>query len=105
MSDIYDRTRLLVAKREDEDSTMIVAAMPESTWEIIPPEEWDELMRKRAREFFDDDWTAYDYMEIVVTILQSELLAIFKAREIRPSCVEAAVDQPKMAGEDPGHGT
>ena len=85
MTDYYmDQTRLVVAKREDEKYPLIIAAMPQSTWEIIPVEEWDEWKRERARAFLDDDWTAYDYIEVVITIPTSRLAAMFNAREIVP---------------------
>jgi hypothetical protein len=92
MSDMYDKTRLLVAKREDEDYPMVIAAMAETTWEIIPVEDWDEWKRKRAEEYFDSDWTAYDYIEVVITIPNADLLAMFMAREITPASVEVASD-------------
>ena len=87
-----DKTRLLVAKREDEDSPMVIGAMPQSTWEIIPPEDWDAWKRKTAEQFFDADWTAYDYIEVVITIPVGQLAAMFDAREIAPMSVERGED-------------
>lgn len=92
MTDYYDKTRLVVAKREDERYPMVIAAFPESTWEVIPPEEWDAKKRKWAEEFFDADWPLYDYIEVIVTISNAELAAMFAAREITPVAVERADD-------------
>lgn len=92
MADYMDKTRLLVAKREDERFPMIVAAMPETTWEIIPPDEWDEWKRKAGERMFDRDWTAYDYIEVVITIPSAQLAELFEAREITPTSVEVATD-------------
>lgn len=92
MPDFYDKTRLLVAKREDERYPMIIGAMPESTWEVIPPEDWDQWRRKRGEEHFSDDWTAYDYIEVIVTIPNAQLAAMFDARQIEPTSVEVAND-------------
>jgi hypothetical protein len=88
VSDYLDKTRLLVAKREDEKYPLVIAAMPESTWEVIPPEDWDVWKRKRGEEMFDRDWTAYDYIEVIVTIPNAQLAAMFDAREITPVAVE-----------------
>lgn len=90
MPDIYDKTRLLVAKRFDENYPMIIGAMTESTWEILPVEDWDEWKRKRAMEYFDADWTEYEYVEVIVTIPNSQLADLFSAREITPASVEKA---------------
>lgn len=92
MANYLDKTRLLVAKREDEQYPMVIAAMPQSTWEIIPPEDWDAWKRKRGEEMFDRDWTAYDYIEVIVTIPNKDLAAMFEAREIVPAGVEVATD-------------
>ena len=88
MNDYYDKTRLIVAKREDEEVPMVIAAMPQTTWEVIPVDEWDEWKRKRAEAFFDADWTAYDYIEVVVTIPWQQLAELFNAREVTPVSVE-----------------
>lgn len=85
-----DKTRLLVAKREDESYPMVIAAMPQSTWEIIPPEEWDAWKRKRGEEMFSDDWTAYDYIEVIATIPNAQLAALFAAQNIVLTAVELA---------------
>jgi hypothetical protein len=90
MSDIYDKTRLVVAKRHDEKYPMVVAAMSESTWEIFDPEEWDRWRNKRAQEYFDADWTEYEYIEVVVTIPSADLAALFDAREMTPTSVRRA---------------
>jgi len=92
MSDYLDKTRLLVAKREDEKWPMVIGAMPQSTWEIIPPEDWDEWKRKTAEKFFDADWTAYDFIEVVITIPSEQLAALFDAREIAPTTIEKGED-------------
>lgn len=94
MSDYLDKTRLLVAKREDEDYPLVIAAMPESTWEVIPPEDWDAWKRKRGEEMFDRDWTAYDYIEVIVTIPNAFLASMFAAREVVPTSVVKAEDDP-----------
>ncbi len=85
-----DKTRLLVAKREDEECPLVIAAMPNSTWEVMHPEEWDRWKREQAAAAFDDDWTAYDYIEVVITIAVGQLASMFSAREIEPRKVEAA---------------
>lgn len=90
MTDYLDKTYLLVAKREDEHYPMVIGAMPFSTWEIIAPDEWDAWKRKRGKEAFSDDWTAYDYVEVIVTIPNAQLAALFAAREITPSAIAIA---------------
>lgn len=92
MASYNDKTRLLVAKREDETTPMIIGAFPMSTWEIIPPEEYDELKRTQAEQFFNDDWTLYDYIEVVVTIPCEQLEAMFEAREVVPTAMEKGED-------------
>lgn len=90
MSDLYEKTRLVVARRVDERYPMVVGACAESTWEVIPPDEWDKLKREMAQKWLDQDWTAYDYVEVVVTIPCAQLNQLFDAREIRPTTVERA---------------
>lgn len=92
MSNLYDKTRLLVAKREDEDLPMVIAAMPESTWEIIPVEDWDRWKREAGERAFDADWTAYDYIEVVMSFPVERLAEMFRAREIEPVSVTPADD-------------
>jgi hypothetical protein len=91
MNDYFDRTRILIAKRQDEEHPMVIACMPESTWEIISIEEWDEWKRNQAQEFFSSDWTSYDYVEAVITIPNETLADLFSSREI-PVVVEPADD-------------
>jgi hypothetical protein len=86
MSDTMDKTRLLVAKRVEEDRPLVIAAVPEDMWEILPPEEWEVWKEQRAQELLED-WTAYDYIEVVVTIPSAQLAAMFEAREIAPTSV------------------
>lgn len=97
MSDYLDKVRLLVAKREDEDWPLVIAAMPESTWEVIPPEDWDKWKREASERMFDDDWTAYDYIEVVAEIPNATLAKMFEAREIQVSAVEDRTDDSRAA--------
>jgi hypothetical protein len=102
MSDYLDKTRLLVAKREDEDAPYIIGAMPQTTWEVFDPEEYDEWKRKTAERFFDADWTAYDYIEVVMVFPNKSLADLFAACEIRPVAMEV---QPPASGQkrEPGN--
>lgn len=86
----FDQTRLLVAKREDEESPMVIGAYPQTTWEIVPEEDFDSWKRDTAEAFFGPDWTAYDFIEVIVTIPQQQLAAMFKAREVTPTEVKPA---------------
>jgi hypothetical protein len=90
MSDYLDQTRLIVAKMEGERWPLVVGAIAQSTWEIIPPDEWDQIKRELAEKWLGPDWTAYDYIEVVLTIPASQLAAMFDAREITPESVEKA---------------
>lgn len=90
MTDYLDKTYLLVAKREDEHYPLVIGAMPASTRGIIFPEEWDAWKRKRGEEMFNDDWTAYDYIEVIVTIPNAQLAELFAAHKITPSSIEVA---------------
>lgn len=92
MADYYDKSRLIVARMEGEKYPLVVGGIPQSTWEIIPPEEWDKLKNEMAEKWLGPDWTAYDYIEIVVTIPCAELNAMFDAREVVPAAVEMADD-------------
>lgn len=92
--DYDDKVRLLVAKREDEDIPYVIAAFPMSTWEIIPPEDWDSWKRERAEAFFDADWTAYDYVEAVVTIPWRDLAQLF-AVTVTATDLTVAKEDPK----------
>jgi hypothetical protein len=95
-----DKTRLLVAKREDEDYPYIIAAMPQSTWEVFDVEEWDKWKRDQAKRFFDADWTAYDYIEVVMTFPNSALAGLFAASEIRPVALEVAPSEGTQERQD-----
>lgn len=88
MADIYDKTRLIVARMEGEKYPLIVGAVAESTWEIIPPDEWDRIKRELAEKWLGPDWTAYDYVEVIITIPSADLNELFDAREIVPAMVE-----------------
>jgi hypothetical protein len=89
VSDYYDRTRMIVARMEGEKYPCVVGAVSQSTWEIIPPDEWDRIKRELAEKWLGPDWTAYDYVEIVVTVPCAQLNALFDATEITPTKVEA----------------
>lgn len=81
-----DQTRILVAKREDEPYPTIIGAMSMTTWEIVPQEHFDAWKIRMAKDYFDDDWTAYDYVEAVIEIPWQTLKALFP-RVIRPTVV------------------
>lgn len=89
----YEQTRLLVAKREDEEMPYVIAAMPQSTWEVYDPAEYDDWKRNQAKRFFDADWTAYDYVEVIITIPEQQLKDLFEARDITPASIEVAGDE------------
>jgi hypothetical protein len=86
--DYYDKTRMIVARMEGERYPMVVGAVAESTWEVIPPEDWDRIKRELAEKWLGPDWTAYDYVEVVVIVPTSKLNELFDAREIVPEAVE-----------------
>jgi hypothetical protein len=88
LSDYMDRTRLLVAKMEGERWPLVVGAVAQATWEVIPPDEWDRVKSELAQKWLGPDWTAYDYVEVVVTIPAAQLAELFKAREITPVAFE-----------------
>jgi hypothetical protein len=86
--DIYDKTRLIFARMEGEKYPLAVGAVAQSTWEIIPPDEWDRVKRELAEKWLGPDWASYDYVEVVVTIPCAQLNALFDAAEITPASVE-----------------
>jgi hypothetical protein len=86
--DYYDKTRMIVARMEGERYPMVVGAVAESTWEVIPPEDWDRIKRELAEKWLGPDWTAYDYVEVVVIVPTSKLNELFDAHEIVPEAVE-----------------
>lgn len=88
MADYYDQTRMIVARMEGERFPMIVGAVAQSTWEVIPPEDWDRIKRELAEKWLGPDWTSYDYVEVLVTIPSSQLNELFDAREITPTVVD-----------------
>lgn len=92
MADYYDQTRMIVARMEGERFPMVVGAVAQSTWEVIPPEDWDRIKRELAEKWLGPDWTSYDYVEVVVTIPCEQLNEMFDAREITPVTVEAATE-------------
>lgn len=79
------KTRLLVARMEGEEFPYVIAAMPMSLWEHIPPDEWDAWRRERAHDAFNSEWTAYEYIEVVMEFPAGELSKMFDAREIQPT--------------------
>lgn len=89
MSDYYDKTRLLFARMEGERYALCVGAISQSTWEIVPPEDWDRIKREMGEKWLGPDWTAYDYVEVVVTIPAAQISALFDAAEITPDAIEA----------------
>lgn len=88
MNDIYDKTRLVVAKREDEDYPFVIGGVAESSSEIIGQDDWDEMKREWAEKWLGPDVGAYEFVEIVVTIKSAHLAELFAAREITPDRVE-----------------
>lgn len=87
-----EKTRLLVARLEGERYPMICGAMSESTWEVIGPEDWDKWKREMLEKAFGPDWTAYDTVEVLITIPSSQLNEMFDAREVQPHAVEMVPD-------------
>lgn len=85
-----DKTRLIVARLEGEKWPIVVGAIAQSTWEIIPPDEWDRIKRELSEKWLGPDWTAYDYIEVVITIPAGDLAALFDATEMTPTSVERA---------------
>lgn len=93
MNDYMDKTRFLVARLEGEKYPYIIGAYPLSTWEVVPPEDFDRWKRETAEAFFGPDWTSYDYVEAIVTIPHGDLNALFEAAEIKPLALERATDE------------
>lgn len=87
-SDYLDKTRLVVGRMEGERWPIVVGAVAQSTWEIIPPDEWDKARAEMAEKWLGPDWTAYDFIEVIVTIPATQLAEMFDAREITPAAVE-----------------
>jgi hypothetical protein len=90
MADDMDKTRLLVARLEGERWPVVVGAIPQTSWGVIPEDEWSRIKREMAEKWLGPDWTAYDYIEVVVTIPAAQLADLFDAREITPLAVERA---------------
>lgn len=57
--------------------SQIVFGFPETTWEIMPPEEWDALKRKLCAEWLGPDWTAYEFTEAILEVPQRTLDGLF----------------------------
>lgn len=74
-----DQTKILVAKREDEEYPFIIAAMSMTTWEVVPQEDFDAWKIRMAKDYFEDDWTAYDYVEAIIEVPIATLQALFPA--------------------------
>lgn len=87
MNDYAERTRLIVANLPGDDMPMIVAAMPMSTWEVVPEDEYDAWKRTRLTEALAD-WSTYDVIEVVMSYPQSKLVEMFNAPEVEPSAME-----------------
>ena len=68
MNDIYDKTRLVVAKRTDEDYPFVIGGLSEMSSGIIDQGEWDGLKRGWAEKWLGPDAGSYEFMEVVVTI-------------------------------------
>jgi hypothetical protein len=77
MSDYMDRVRLVVTKLEDESYPLVVGAISESIWEVIPPEEWDAIKCEWLQKWLGPDWTAYDAIEVVAVIPAARLSEFF----------------------------
>jgi hypothetical protein len=90
MSHYMDKTRLVVAKRQDEEFPMIIGAIAESTWEIISEEDWNKWKQEMAEKYFDADWTAYDYIDVIMSYPNDKLTALFEARNIVPTGMEVS---------------
>ena len=90
MSDYMDKIRLVVAKRQDETYPMIIGGIAESTWEVIPEEDWNKWKQEMAEKYFDADWTAYDYIDVIMSFPTEQLAPLFEARNIEPVSIEAA---------------
>ena len=87
MSMYEDRTRIVFGKAPGERYPLVVGAIRDTTWEIIPPEEWDAIKREWAERWIGPDWAGYDYIEVVVTIPAGQIAAMFDAREVSPTSV------------------
>jgi hypothetical protein len=90
MTKHYDKVRLLVAKRHDEESAIVIGAYPESLRGVTLYEEWDAWKRTTAQGILGSDSENYEYVEAIATIPNEELVAMFVAREITPTKVEPA---------------
>lgn len=85
-----DKTRLVLARMEGEDWPLVIGAVSETTWEIIPPDDWDKTRREMAEKWLGPDWTAYDFVEVVMTYPAEKFRLLFEARHIEPDSIEAA---------------
>src|SRR4051794_2026357 len=92
LMDAYDRTRVLIAKHPEESLPYIVGAHPEPWWENMGVDDWDAWKRERGEAVFGPEWTAYEYIEVVITLPSEQLSALFAAREIVPTTVERSED-------------
>ncbi len=86
----YDKHRLVVAKLYDEDTPFIIGGISESTWEILPPEDWDAWKREMGEKYFGPDWTSYDYIEVIMEYPVEKLMDLFKAQHIKPVAITRA---------------
>lgn len=82
MTDYLDKVRLIAARMEGEKCPSIIGAIAETTWEIIPPEDWDRVRNELAEKWLGPDWTAYDFIEVIVEIPNANLAAMFDARSL-----------------------
>jgi hypothetical protein len=85
--DIYDKTRLVVAKRHDEKYPFVIGGVADSSSEIIDQDEWDQIKREWAAKWLGPDASSYEFVEIVVEIPNADLAAMFEARHVVPASV------------------
>ena len=87
MTDIYDKTRVVFAKRVDEDYPFAIGAVSEMSSEVIDQETWDAAKREMAEKWLGPDAGSYEFVEVVVVIQNEKIAAMFDARQIVPASI------------------
>lgn len=79
---VTDKTRLIVVKLKDSDEKpYVIGAYPESTWEIVPPEEYDEW-RRGLLDLHLYEPADYEVREVVMKISAERFEPLFVPPDI-----------------------
>jgi hypothetical protein len=81
MSALPDEVRAVVVKLDDTERPWIAACMSLGTWDVIGEEDW-QAWRSKALDLVLSDWQSYEVREVVLTVPQDQLDALFAVRAI-----------------------